>query len=77
MRYWTMADLPGINLYPLQLSLWQEAVSERLGPVPADLQAWAKRASVVTAVRRREERWGGREGGQEEECRRREERHSR
>ena len=38
----------------------QEAVqvSERLGPVPADLQAWAKRASVVTTVsRKREARW--------------------
>ena len=33
-------------------------MSERLGPVPADLQAWAKRASVVTTVsRKREARW--------------------
>merc|ERR1712107_956923 len=30
-------------------------VSERLGPVPADLQAWAKRASVVTTVGRKRE----------------------
>ena len=36
----------------------QEPVSDRLGPVPADLQAWAKRASVVTTVsRKREARW--------------------
>ena len=36
----------------------QDPVSERLGPVPADLQAWAKRASVVTTVsRKREARW--------------------
>ena len=33
----------------------QEPVSERLGPVPADLQAWAKRASVVTTVSRKRE----------------------
>ena len=34
-------------------------MSERLGPVPADLQAWAKRASVVTTVNRKREatRW--------------------
>merc|ERR1739842_98164 len=33
----------------------KEPVSERLGPVPADLQAWAKRASVVTTVSRKRE----------------------
>merc|ERR1712115_773647 len=32
----------------------KESVSDRLGPVPAELQAWAKRASVVTSVRRDE-----------------------
>ena len=35
----------------------QEPVCERLGPVPADLQAWAKRASVVSTVNRKKARW--------------------
>ena len=39
----------------IQNSSLQEPVSERLGPVPADLQAWAKRASVVTTVGRKRE----------------------
>ena len=39
----------------IQNSFFQEPVSERLGPVPADLQAWAKRASVVTTVSRKRE----------------------